>query len=102
MVSPRCLPTRSSIDGRPASEACRLPSTTRWYRSAPSADRSARYPRRMERDASGPPLLTAELLSVGSELTVGDTRDTNAGELARDLTERGVRVLRLGAVPDEL
>jgi nicotinamide-nucleotide amidase len=56
----------------------------------------------MERDADGPPLLTAELLSVGSELTVGDTRDTNAGELARDLTERGVRVLRLGAVPDEL
>ena len=24
-------------------------------------------------------LLTAELLSVGTELTVGDTRDTNAG-----------------------
>ena len=56
----------------------------------------------MERHGEGPPLLTAELLSVGSELTVGDTRDTNAGELARDLTERGVRVLRLGAVPDEL
>ena len=28
-------------------------------------------------------LLTAELLSIGSELTVGETRDTNAGELAR-------------------
>jgi competence/damage-inducible protein CinA-like protein len=56
----------------------------------------------MERGVAGPPLLPAELLSVGSELTVGDTRDTNAGELARDLTERGVRVLRLGAVPDEL
>ena len=48
------------------------------------------------------PLLTAELLSVGSEITVGDTRDTNAGELARDLTQRGVQVLRLGAVPDDL
>ncbi|HEU5204229.1 MAG TPA: competence/damage-inducible protein A, partial [Candidatus Limnocylindrales bacterium] len=48
------------------------------------------------------PLLTAELLSVGSEITVGDTRDTNAGELARDLTKRGVQVLRLGAVPDDL
>jgi nicotinamide-nucleotide amidase len=47
-------------------------------------------------------LLAAELLSVGSEITVGDTRDTNAGELARDLTGRGVRVLRLSAVPDDL
>jgi nicotinamide-nucleotide amidase len=47
-------------------------------------------------------LLTAELLSVGSELTVGDTRDTNAGELARALTAMGVRVRRLTALPDEL
>ena len=37
-------------------------------------------------------LLTAELLSIGSELTVGETRDTNAGELARSLTGLGVRV----------
>ena len=28
-------------------------------------------------------IVTAELLSIGSELTVGETRDTNAGELAR-------------------
>ncbi len=34
-------------------------------------------------------LLTAELLSIGTELTVGDTRDTNAGELARSLTGDG-------------
>ena len=47
-------------------------------------------------------LLTAELLSIGSELTVGDTRDTNAGELARSLTAMGVRVGRLTALPDEL
>ena len=47
-------------------------------------------------------LLTAELLSIGTEITVGDTRDTNAGELARWLTARGVSVLRLSAVPDEL
>ncbi len=33
----------------------------------------------------GGSLLSAELLSVGTELTVGDTRDTNAGELAKDL-----------------
>jgi nicotinamide-nucleotide amidase len=47
-------------------------------------------------------LLTAELLSIGSELTVGDTRDTNAGELARSLTGLGVRVGRLTALPDNL
>ena len=47
-------------------------------------------------------LLTAELLSIGSELTVGETRDTNAGELARALTGMGVRVVRLTALPDDL
>jgi nicotinamide-nucleotide amidase len=44
----------------------------------------------------------AEVLSVGSELTTGETRDTNAGELARDLTEAGVVVERLTALPDDL
>jgi molybdenum cofactor synthesis domain-containing protein len=53
-------------------------------------------------DLSRRPLLTAELLSIGSELTVGETRDTNAGELARALTERGVSVRRLTALPDRL
>jgi nicotinamide-nucleotide amidase len=47
-------------------------------------------------------ILTAELLSIGSELTVGDTRDTNAGELARSLSEAGVTVGRMTALPDRL
>ena len=47
-------------------------------------------------------ILTAELLSVGSELVVGDTRDTNAGELARTLTDAGVSVGRITALPDRL
>lgn len=47
-------------------------------------------------------LRTAELLSIGTELTVGDTRDTNAGELARGLTALGVSVARLTALPDDL
>ena len=47
-------------------------------------------------------LLTAELLSIGTELTVGDTRDTNSGELARSLTAQGVRVQRMTALPDDL
>lgn len=45
---------------------------------------------------------TAELLSIGTELTVGETRDTNAGDLARDLTRRGVVVGRISALPDDL
>ncbi|HET7702589.1 MAG TPA: molybdopterin-binding protein [Candidatus Limnocylindrales bacterium] len=45
---------------------------------------------------------TAELLSIGSELTVGETRDTNAGDLARSLTGLGVTVGRIQAVPDVL
>lgn len=48
------------------------------------------------------PLLTAELLSIGSELTVGETRDTNAGELAHSLTDAGVTVGRITALPDRL
>ena len=47
-------------------------------------------------------LLTAEILSIGSELTVGDTRDTNASEIARSLTAAGVTVGRITAVPDRL
>ncbi len=47
-------------------------------------------------------LLSAELLSIGSELTAGETRDTNAGEVARTLSGLGVRVTRLTAVPDDL
>jgi len=48
------------------------------------------------------PIRTAELLSIGTELTVGETRDTNAGDLARDLTRRGVVVGRITALPDDL
>ena len=47
-------------------------------------------------------LLTAEILSIGTELTTGTTRDTNAGDLARDLTALGVTVARVTALPDVL
>lgn len=47
-------------------------------------------------------LVTAELLSIGTELTVGETRDTNAGELARALTDLGVRIGRMTALPDDI
>ncbi|HUP54523.1 MAG TPA: molybdopterin-binding protein [Methylomirabilota bacterium] len=47
-------------------------------------------------------ILSAELLSIGSELTVGETRDTNSGELARSLTDAGVAVGRMTALPDRL
>ena len=48
------------------------------------------------------PVLTAELLAVGSELTTGETRDTNGGELARSLSLQGVGVRRIVALPDDL
>src|SRR3954454_9700726 len=47
-------------------------------------------------------ILTAELLSIGTDLTVGETRDTNAGELAGRLTAAGVRVGRITALPHDL
>jgi nicotinamide-nucleotide amidase len=48
------------------------------------------------------PILTAELFSIGTEITVGETRDTNAGDLARSLTSLGIEVGRIQAVPDRL
>jgi nicotinamide-nucleotide amidase len=48
------------------------------------------------------PLRTAELLAVGSELTNGETRDTNGGELAAALAAEGVTVRRISALPDDL
>src|SRR5262245_40078839 len=63
---------------------------------------AARRPATLSPMSGARPILTAEILSIGSELTVGETRDTNAGELARELTGLGVRVGRLTALPDDL
>jgi len=56
----------------------------------------------MARTPQQRPLVTAEILSIGSELTVGETRDTNGGELSRALSLEGVTVGRITAVPDRL
>ncbi len=48
------------------------------------------------------PIRDAELLAVGSELTVGETTDTNSGELARSLVAHGVHVTRIANLPDDL
>lgn len=48
------------------------------------------------------PLATAELLSIGAELLVGETRDSNSGDIARLLTELGVEVRRMMQLPDDL
>jgi nicotinamide-nucleotide amidase len=48
------------------------------------------------------PLRTARFLAVGTELTTGVTRDTNSGDLARELTSLGVRVVATTDLPDEL
>jgi molybdenum cofactor synthesis domain-containing protein len=41
------------------------------------------------------------LLTVGDELLAGDTENTNATWLARELTDRGVTVARVLVVPDD-
>ena len=38
---------------------------------------------------------TAEMLAIGAELLIGETRDTNSGDIARELTALGVDVLRM-------
>lgn len=47
-------------------------------------------------------LESAEILSIGSELTTGETRDTNGGDISRSLTELGVEVRSVHALPDDL
>ncbi len=51
--------------------------------------------------SSSRPLLTAELLAIGTELTVGETTDTNSGELARSLVAHGAGVGRVANLPDD-
>ena len=55
-----------------------------------------------EGGAPGRVLASAEILAVGTELTTGSTRDTNSGDLARELTGLGVDVTRVAALPDYL
>jgi molybdenum cofactor synthesis domain-containing protein len=45
--------------------------------------------------------MDAALLTVGDELLAGDTENTNATWLARQLAERGVTVRRILVVPDD-
>jgi nicotinamide-nucleotide amidase len=48
------------------------------------------------------PLRTAVLLAVGSELTAGETHDTNSRDLARSLAGYGVDVAWMSDLPDRL
>jgi nicotinamide-nucleotide amidase len=65
--------------------------------------RAAHGARRYARAVTSPRrLLRAELLAIGTELTVGEVRDTNGGDLARELTALGVTVTRLVALRDDL
>jgi len=54
------------------------------------------------REAAPTRITSAAILSIGTELTVGETRDTNAGALAQSLATEGVRVSSMTAVPDDL
>ena len=70
----------------------------------PSRVRTGEAALRLDRgpSMSDRPLRTAELLAVGAELTVGGTRDTNSGEIARSLGESGVGITRINVLPDRL
>jgi len=48
------------------------------------------------------PIRSAVLLAIGSELTAGETRDTNSAELAHLLAEAGVDIGWISALPDRL
>ena len=84
LVVQGCAPAPGSDAGVSGDDSSASRSASRRQRAAV---RCRTCPMRSRAD-----LLTAELLSIGSELTVGETRDTNAGELARSLTGLGVRV----------
>jgi len=49
-----------------------------------------------------PPIATAEMLAIGAELLAGETRDTNSGDVAAELTALGVEVVRMSQLPDDL
>lgn len=46
--------------------------------------------------------MKAAVLSIGTELTRGELRDTNAGALAERLTELGFEIVRMQTVDDDL
>jgi nicotinamide-nucleotide amidase len=56
----------------------------------------------MSEDATPSPIATAELLAIGAELLAGETRDTNSGDIAAELTQLGVEVTRMSQLPDDL
>ena len=82
---------RSTRAGQPATRSTRGRSTRAGQPVAGRPRRPVRYARPMDGTAERPGrrLERAEILSIGTELTTGETRDTNAGELARWLTDRG-------------
>jgi len=48
-----------------------------------------------------PGAVQVAIVTVGDELLAGDTENTNAGWLARQLADRGARVARMLTVPDD-
>ena len=48
------------------------------------------------------PIATAEMLAIGAELLAGETRDTNSGDIAGELSRVGVEVTRMSQLPDDL
>ncbi len=94
---PRTVPRVPGMADRPGEGVGAPPDAGRQTDYAPLMDEAVES--RGESSRPGP-LHTAVLLAIGSELTVGETRDTNTGELARSLASEGVDVLWISALPD--
>ncbi len=58
----------------------------------------ARYPAQMP----SPDPHRAVILAVGTELTTGQTRDSNGGDIGAELSALGVQVIRIMQLPDDL
>ena len=56
----------------------------------------------MPNERPSSPIATAEMLAVGAELLAGETRDTNSGDIAGELTHLGVEVARMSQLPDDV
>ena len=87
---------RSGSSGRPprgwavVRETAADHSSARWRRPSSTLAPWPMQPRSNRRPTPRRPIVTAELLAIGTELTVGETTDTNSGELARSLVGLGV------------
>ena len=45
--------------------------------------------------------MKADIISIGDELLIGQTVNTNASWLGKELGSRGIRIMQVTAIPDD-